>query len=396
MFLWKHWGENQNYDPKFIAPENEEELIKFIKKAKKENYKVRAYGSAHSHKDIVYAKDYLVNTDKFNNIISVDKDKNLVRVQAGIKLNKLNEDLAAYNLSLKNQAQITHQSLAGAVCTSTHGSGKTGSFSSFVKEVKLLTSDGMIYNISDTENKNLFGAARTNLGTLGIITEYSLEFVPLFKVEQKHIETDWKTILSEYSKLLENNDYMEFTYHIRDDSVKIRTNNIVDINTPCSNNVDYSYKMLTGNFLINFLPSESIYFEEEIAIPIKNFLEAAHEFYELLKKYFRNQFLLHVLFRFVNAENQNWLSPASDRDVVYFSVTTPAEKVYEDFFKNFYKLMLKYDGRPHWAKLNYLTKEDVQKIYRQNYNNFIEARKILDPNNMFSNDFTERIFGHPT
>lgn len=395
MFLWKNWGGNQECYAQIIYPQNEYELIDFIQKIKNENVKVHAFGSRHSWSDIVCAKDYLIDIQNLNEIISIDKKNKIVRVQAGIKLNKLNQILAENNLALKNQAQITNQTLSGAVCTGTHGSGKSGTFASFIKEVKLLAPTGITYNISETENSHLLGASKTNIGTLGIVLEYELECRTLFKTKQEYLYCDWQTILQEYENLLNTNDFMEFSYHIKDDSVKIRVNNIVDPNTPNTQNIDYGFNNLTGSLLLNYLPSPgSLYFEEEIAIPRRNFLEVAQEFKNFLKKSFSKHEFLHVLFRFANAEKNNWLIPTSEQDVVYFSITTLAQFPFEDLFKDFYDLMLRHNGRPHWAKLNYLTKEDVQKLYGQNYENFVKVRTSLDPNLIFSTDFTKRIFGN--
>src|SRR5262249_26988802 len=100
-----------------------------------------------------------------------------------------------------------------------------------------------------------------------------------------------------------------------------------------------------------------------------------------------------ILFRFVSAESDNLLSPAADRDVVYCSITTTRRNGYEPFYKKFYDEMLKFNGRPHWGKINYLTKEDTQKLYGHNFDTFVQIRKQLDPDGLFSNAFTKRIFG---
>ncbi len=397
---WKNWAGNQRCIVTIATPHTVQELIAVVEQAKQEKKTIRPYGSSHSWSDIVCTSDYLINTDKLNKIIAVDLEKKQVTVQAGIKVKHLNKELAKIGLCLSNQGAITEQSLAGVVSTATHGSGKTGTFASFITKVQLLTADGKIITVSETENSELFGAVRTSIGSLGIMTELTVQCEPLFKLHQEYKSSTWDDVLQEYKQLLANNDYMQFHWNVSNDAVEITMYNRVPRtqNTKQSlsqklknmspfRDTDYSYRMLSGVLLITYM-------EEEIAIPIDKFVEAAQAARELVRKeYQQTTMFSDILFRFVSAEKNNYLSPASDRDVVFFSITTSRTRGYERFYKEFYNLMLNYGGRPHWGKINYLTKEDAQKLYGDNFEKFVTIRKKLDPQGVFSNAFTKRIFG---
>jgi len=54
--------------------------------------------------------------------------------------------------------------------------------------------------------------------------------------------------------------------------------------------------------------------------------------------------------------------------------------------------MLKYKGKPHWAKGWHMDQLDVSKMY-PHFNKFLEIRRKLDPQAMFSNEYTDMIFG---
>lgn len=397
---WHNWANTQQCNPTIITPSTVQELITIIEKAKKEGAKVHAVGSGHSWSDIVCMDGYLINTNKLNKIISVDQANKQVTVQAGIKLYDLNEQLAQLGLCLSNQGAITKQSLAGVVSTATHGSGKTGTFASFITKVQLLTADGKLLTISETENSELFGAARTSIGSLGIMTELTVQCEPLFMVQQEKQTSTWSSFAKNYKDLLNNNDYMQ-SYCYANDNVEILMHNRVtpeeknnqtvvqkiSNKLPFLKNTDYSYTMLSGTLW-------AIYMEEEIAIPLSRFVEAANAARALIQEQSESSRMFDgILFRFVSGETQNYLSPATDRDVVFFSITTASRSGYEPFYKKFYDLMLQYNGRPHWGKINYLTKADAQKLYGGNFEKFIGIRKKLDPNGMFSNAFTKRIFG---
>ena len=383
---WQNWAKNQSCTAQIVTPKNTQELTAIIKKAAEESATVHAFGSSHSWSDIVCVDGYLINTDKLNKVVGVDLEKKQVTVQAGIKLNDLNKELAKLDLCLSNQGAITKQSLAGAISTATHGSGTTGTLASFITNVQLLTADGSLKNFAATENSELFGAVRTSMGTLGIMTELTVQCEPLFKVQREDKKSTWNTVLKNYKKLLEDNDFMEFYWNVSDDSVDIKIHNRVSQKTKARNSGD-SYAMLAGTLIAKYV-------EEEIAIPQHRFIQAAQAARELVQKeHAKNSMFDGILFRFVSGEEHNILSPASGRDVVYFSITTSSKKGYEQFYKEFYDLMLQYEGRPHWGKINYLTKTDVKKLYGTNYDQFVAARKKLDPTGMFSNNFTQRIFG---
>lgn len=387
-----NWAKNQHCKAKILYPKNTQEIIEIIQKAKNESLNIRAYGSNHSWSDIVCTDGYLINTDKLNKVVSVNTSTNQVTFQAGIKLKDLNKHLAKLGLNLSNQGAITEQSLAGVVSTATHGSGKTGTFSSFITKLHLLTADGQIQECSPEINSDLFSAARTSIGTLGVITELTVQCEPLFKVKRENKQSNWDNILKDYKKLLQDNDFMQFYWNASDDSVDIIIHNRLKETDQLGNSqTGDSYKMLSGS-------RSSIYYEEEIAVPLDKFIEAAKATRDLVKTEYNkvsgpNAPFQIVLFRFVSADKQNLLSPAADKDVVYFSITTRKRRGSEKFYKKFYDLMLQYDGRPHWGKINYLTREDAHKLYGKNFEKFIEIRKKLDPNGLFSNAFTKRIFG---
>jgi L-gulono-1,4-lactone dehydrogenase len=389
---WKNWAGNQVCQATIVTPKNTQELTNVIKKARQENKHVRAFGAGHSWNNIVCTDGYLINTSKLNKVVSVDLKKNQVTVEAGIKLEDLNKKLEKLKLSLSNQGAITKQSLAGAISTATHGSGKTGTLASFITKVQLVAADGKIHNFCACENADFFSASRTSIGSLGIMTELTVQCEPLFKVIREYKTTSWQGFLSSYEELIEKNDYIQFYWDINDDTVTMTIHNRFDnkhrtttINNP--KNIDYSHKLLAG--VLN-----EIYMEEEIAIPRNKFIEAAKAARELVKQeYKKSSFFSGILFRFVSAESNNILSPASEQDVVYFSITTGTRTGYQDFFKHYYNHMLKYDGRPHWGKINYLTKQDAQKLYGHNFDKFIAIRKKLDPDGLFSNEFTKDIFG---
>lgn len=129
-----------------------------------------------------------------NKVLSVDTEKNVVVMQAGIRLWQLGEELDKLGLAMPNLGSINAQSIAGAISTGTHGSTlRHGILSSSILSLKITMADGKTKTCSATENKDLFRAALISLGALGIIVEITFQAVPAFTLAWKQVvDTDVK------------------------------------------------------------------------------------------------------------------------------------------------------------------------------------------------------------
>lgn len=107
-------------------------------------------------------------------------------VQAGISLEKLNNEMKAHGLTLPNLGSINVQSLAGAVATATHGSSLNhGILSSNIRGLRIVLPSGEARWCSAAEDEypDLFRAALVSLGALGVITEIEIELAAACNIE---------------------------------------------------------------------------------------------------------------------------------------------------------------------------------------------------------------------
>ncbi len=51
-----------------------------------------------------------------------------------------------------------------------------------------------------------------------------------------------------------------------------------------------------------------------------------------------------------------------------------------------------YGGRPHWGKKHNLKAHDLKMLYPE-WDKFLDAKKLLDPDGIFLNDYLKEIFG---
>jgi L-gulono-1,4-lactone dehydrogenase len=85
-------------------------------------------------------------------------------------------------LALINLGATAAQSIAGAISTSTHGTGSSlGSISSNVVGLRLIDAMGVVHDSRQEPNVLIYG--RVSLGVLGVISTVTIKAVPLFKMK---------------------------------------------------------------------------------------------------------------------------------------------------------------------------------------------------------------------
>ncbi|KEY65240.1 hypothetical protein S7711_08778 [Stachybotrys chartarum IBT 7711] len=178
----------------FIQPESLAEVEKLVNLARRCRRRLVVTGCGHSPSNMTCTSSWLVNLDKFNRIISLDKETGLVVMESGIRLYTLCEELQKHGLSMPNLGSINEQSIAGLISTGTHGSSlRHGLLSENIVSLKITLADGTTRVCSADRNPDLFRAALLSLGALGIITEVTLRVVPAFTLKwHQTIDTDEK------------------------------------------------------------------------------------------------------------------------------------------------------------------------------------------------------------
>lgn len=101
-----------------------------------------------------------------------------------------------------------------------------------------------------------------------------------------------------------------------------------------------------------------------------------------------------VLIRFIKA-SKAYLGQSEDSVVVdfnYYRADDPlTPRLNQDVWEEIEQMaFFKYGVRPHWAKNRNVAFFDVQKKY-PNFNKFVEAKNQLDPQNLFSSEWSDQI-----
>jgi L-gulonolactone oxidase len=107
----------------------------------------------------------------------------------------------------------------------------------------------------------------------------------------------------------------------------------------------------------------------------------------------RKGYLLNfpVEVRFTDADDVP-LSTSFGRKSAYIAVHVFKGMEHEAFFRDVEDIMRSYDSRPHWGKIHHREADELSRLYPR-WNEFLQLRDQLDPNRVFSNEYTKKVFG---
>ena len=182
----QNFGRNLCFKPRWIhAPTSESELRAILLEHK--DGKVRVVGSRHSWSDAIRTEDTLIDMGHFQHVrVNEQNGRSHVTVGAGCQIKRLLAALNKEGLTIPSLGLVTEQTIAGAVATGTHGSGKH-SLSHYVRSLRLMCFDetGESPQIVEISDGIGLQAARCSLGCLGIVVELTLPCVPQYFVQEK-------------------------------------------------------------------------------------------------------------------------------------------------------------------------------------------------------------------
>jgi L-gulonolactone oxidase len=137
-------------------------------------------------------------------------------------------------------------------------------------------------------------------------------------------------------------------------------------------------------------PRSVVFREMEYAVPRESGLEALAEVRRWIDASgIRISFPIEV--RTTPADDIA-LSTSSGRDSMYLAFHMNAQTDHLAYFAGVEEILRRYDGRPHWGKLNTRTAEDLAPSYPR-WAEFQAVRDRLDPDRLFGNAYLRRVLG---
>ncbi|RWS07212.1 L-gulonolactone oxidase-like protein [Dinothrombium tinctorium] len=439
-FHFENWSKTFSCKPQlFFVPKNIEELREIVLSAKANRKKVRVVGCGHSPSDISCTNDYLVSLRYFNNVVQVDENRYLVKVEAGITLTELNDHLQRHNLALSVLGAISDVTIGGVINTATHGSGANFNvISYYVNDLEMITASGDIIKCSRNDKIDIFLSALCGLGALGIIINVTLRCEPAFLLHQHIYPSTLDEVLEDLNDHTQSSDHFRFLWfpHTNYTSVWHTSriyNKEITKQTKLESICNWILDQGIGYYALEFCYWVSSYFPQIVPYINRFFFRILYtrnrERVDISPKLFNiecpfKQYVnewsiprenapiaLLALRRMIESSNNIfahfpievsfvkeddiYLSPAFGRDSCYINIITyrPYGKhiSYENYWTNYEKIMRELGGRPHWPYSHSVTATDFIKMYPY-FRAFALIRKRLDPLNMFINSYLERIF----
>ncbi|MFR9774792.1 FAD-binding protein [Micromonospora sp. MS34] len=176
----RNWAGNVRYRAaRRHRPSSLDELRRLVAGAER----VRAVGSGHSFNRLGDTTGDLVSPAGLPPTVELDRDRGTVTAAASLRYGDLATRLHAEGYALANLASLPHISVAGAVATATHGSGRrNGNLAAAVAGLELVTADGDLCVVDRSDPR--FAGMVVNLGALGVVTRVTLDVVPTFDIRQ--------------------------------------------------------------------------------------------------------------------------------------------------------------------------------------------------------------------
>jgi FAD-linked oxidoreductase len=427
---WSNWSGKVSAAPRAIlGPRDENELRIAVRDAEGP---VRVPGSGHSFTPIAATDGTLINVDALSGLVSTDAQYLTATIHAGTKIHAIGRPLLDAGFSLKNQGDIDRQSIAGALSTATHGTGKDlPCLAAEMVGFRLVTAGGDILNCTPHENIDVFYGGRVSLGLFGVLSEVTLSVAKAYALREESLTLSADDAFRELARHRYENRHFEFFWFPYSDRVSAKRLN-VSAETPRAALTSAQMKargdVMSGDqrafqagceiarYIPSVLPSlhkaftsgaeakpktrwaheifpspRNVRFNEmEYAVPAEKGVECI----TALTSLFRRRHVDSAFpfeFRFVR-QDDIWLSPFYQRDCVTISVHQYYKQSEERLFALCEGVFRDYDARPHWGKMHATGPERLAELYPK-FDAFRDLRRRLDPKGKFLTPYLAKLMG---
>lgn len=399
---WTNWVGNQSCSPVEITNVvSEEDVVASVKEAKAKGLSIRTPGSGHSFTPNALTDGVMLNTRGFAGITEIDIENRLVTCKPHTTIGQFGEALWNAGLSLKNQGDIDTQAIAGAIATSTHGSGPAfQSFSGALRACRFVDGNGDARAVSQADDPDIFGAFQTSIGMLGIMTEITVEVMPAYHLHEQIVFMPYEEVVERWDELLSSYRHFSFFWMPTDGSsvlygfpetkadmcmVKLYQETDEEPGArslPDGERIDRAYRIYPHVFEPNF-------HELEYFMPAADALDIFKENRQIMLNSLPDSvFPMEV--RFV-AEDEAWLSPNYKTPTMVISVSGQPGTDYWPYLRKMDESLYEQGGRAHWGKLHFMTPERMVERFPR-YDDFKQLRREIDPDGMFLNDHLRPLF----
>ena len=405
----RNWSGSYTYGARVVHPRSVEELQTLVATQDR----IRALGTRHSFTDVADSDGVLASLESLPPEVMVDERRRSASVSGGTTFHTLAQELHRQGWALATMASLPHISVAGAVATGTHGSGRTvGSLASLVSALELVGADGEVRRVARGHPD--FDGSVVNLGALGVVTKVAFDVVPSFDMWQEvWLEMPWDDVTADLDGLLSCGYSVSlFTGWTGTTVSQVWVKGLADVRPPDlhpARKASSTVHMIPGmpssavttqlgvvgpwherlpHFRPSFTPSSGAELQSEYLLPVAQAPQAIEGLRALADTFAP---LLQVSEIRTVAADSLWLSGAFDTDVValHFTWQPTWHGVYA-VLPEIERLLLPLGARPHWGKCFTATRQQLSAAYPR-LDDFRDLRDRTDPTRKFDNAFLGRV-----
>ncbi len=408
----RNWAGNYTYRGRVVRPRSVDELQDLVAG----HDQVKALGTRHSFTDIADTADsdgVLVSLEDLPPALRIDEAQPSVSVSGAATFHTLSQELHRQGWALATMASLPHISVAGAIATGTHGSGRqVQGLAAMVSALEMVQADGELLRVE--RGSPDFEGSVVSLGALGVVTRVSLDLVPTFDMWQEvWLDMPWDTVDADVATLLGSGYSVSlFTTWTGATVSQLWVKGMADVEPPDlrpARRAGTTVHMIPGmsvsavtgqlgvvgpwherlpHFRPSFTPSSGAELQSEYLLPIAHANEAIAG---LRARAEQLAPLLQVSEIRTVAADDLWLSGAFATDVVALHFTWhPNSKGVYAVLPELERLLLPLGARPHWGKCFSATGTELADAYPM-FDRFRQLRDRSDPARKFGNAFLDRV-----
>ena len=194
-----NWTRNISVKPSVFFPSNERDLKKNLLK---KNF-IPA-GNQRSFGDNAINKQNILCLKKFNKIISFDKNKGILHAESGVLISDILKEICKEGWFIPVTPGSKYVSVGGIIANNVHGKNtRNNQMSYYVKEIKLLLTNGKIILCSNKKNQKLFHLTIGGFGLSGIILSAKIKLKKIKSVYLNQKISEFSSY-NQFFKLLKN------------------------------------------------------------------------------------------------------------------------------------------------------------------------------------------------
>lgn len=430
---WHNWSRAQTAHPQaFVQPATEAELVGVVRDAAARGLHVKTVGAGHSFTPAAVTDGVLVNLDNLTGLVHVDKDAMEVTFLAGTRLRDIPGLLRPHGLALANQGDVDPQSLAGALSTSTHGTGVgfTG-FAGMVRGLRIVTADGVVHDAGPGDP--LFECGRVSIGALGVLTQVRMAVVDTFILSAVEKAEPLGPVVENFTALAHEVDHLEYYWFHGTSVAHVKRNTRHPLSD--RDNVPGSvprWKSVIDDELVSnaaygamcrvmsVAPKTTGFFNRVSAgaLAQREYADVAHDVFVSKRRVRFNEMEYSVPLADApevlaevhpaidacgipvgfpievraTAADDVPLSTAKGRESCYIAAHRYHRDDYRQFFRVLEPILVAAGGRPHWGKHHTLGFAELSAVH-EDLTTVAALRSQVDPDGMFRNPYVDRVFG---